>query len=390
MTADLAAVLAGDETDGSLRRVLTNTIATLEDNKGQVFDIYEVTRTNLTEAQDILESVQNEARVSLERVASLEMEEQTQKQRLAAVSGNFAQNSEDEIRRCYESVANVQVDLALERDNAKRLKERRDRLLARISNLKDMLKQAEHLAFAVGSVLSYLSSEIGSVVWRIDKAEREKFVGARIIKAQEEERRRISRDLHDSTAQDLANLLLQTAVCEKLIDYNPEEAKRNVQELRSQIKATLAGVRQVIFDMRPMALDDLGLVPALKELCRKLSEKQLLDTEFDVQGEQWQLAKSAEIAVFRIVQEALNNIVNHSGQRHARLRLLYTGEALSVLVEDRGKGFDEALLDNDDEEMRMGIVGMKERGRIIGAEVTVSSVVGKGTKVHIRVKKGQP
>ena len=385
----MATVLTGGEdvSESSLRRVLANTIATIEDNKGQIFDIYEATRISLQETEEQLAEVENKARVSIERVESLSLEEQARKQHLATVSSHFAENSEDEIRKSYEAVANVQVDLALEKDNEKRLREQRDRLLIRQNGLKGMLKQAEHLAFAVGSVLSYLSSEIGGVVWQIEQSQKEKFVGARIIKAQEEERYRISREIHDGPAQEMANLIFQTSVCEKLVDYDPDEAKRGIQELRQQIKSTLSSLRQVVFDMRPMSLDDLGLAAALKELCRKMTEKNLLEANFGMDGAGWELPKSAEIALFRIVQEALNNAARHSGTKKARLRLLYTNEALSILVEDEGNGFDETEIAKSDEELRLGLLSMKERGRIIGAQVTVSSVKGKGTKVHVRMKK---
>ena len=388
MTADLAAVLSGAETkEGSLRRVLSNTIATIEDNKGQIFDIYESTRNALLEAEETLTDVENKIRVSVERVYELQQEEQQQKQHLAQVSGNFAENSEDEIRRSYEAVANVQVDLALERDNEKRLREQREKLSLRISDLKIMLRQAEHLAFAVGSVLSYLSSEIGGVVWQIEKAKKDKFIGARVIKAQEDERYRVSREIHDGPAQDMAHLLLQASLCEKLIDFDPEEAKRSVQELRQQIKVCLAGLRQLIFDMRPMALDDLGLVPALTQFCSKMTERGIIDVSFGVDGEVWEMPKSYEIAVFRIAQEALNNAARHSGEKKARMRMLFAADNLSVLIEDEGKGFDEDEISKSDEESRLGILSMKERGRTIGAQINITSVKGKGTKVHLRIKR---
>ena len=389
MAADLAAVLTGgnDVSDSSLRRVLANTIATIEDNKGQIFDIYEATRISLQETGEQLTEVEKSTRISIERVQQLELEEQARKQHLATVSGNFAENSEDEIRKSYEAVANVQVDLALERDNEKRLREQRDRLLIQQNSLKGMLKQAEHLAFAVGSVLSYLSSEIGGVVWQIEQTQKEKFIGSRIIKAQEEERYRISREIHDGPAQEMANLIFQTSVCEKLMDFDPEGAKQGICELRQQIKSCMACLRQVVFDMRPMSLDDLGLAAALKELCRKLTDKNIIDASFSMDGTEWKLSKSAEIAIFRIVQEALNNAARHSGEKKVRLRVLYTNEALSILTEDEGKGFDEAQIENSDVEHRLGLLSMKERGRIIGAQVTITSVKGKGTKVHVRIKK---
>ena len=389
MAADLAAVLMGGQevSESSLRRVLANTITTIEDNKGQIFDIYEVTRVSLQETESQLEEVEKNARTSAVRVGELELEEQARKQHLAHVSGNFAENSEDEIRQSYEAVANVQVDLALEKDNEKRLREQRDKLLIRRNSLQGMLKQAEHLAFAVGAVLSYLSSEIGGVVWQIEKTQKEKFVGARIIKAQEEERYRISREIHDTAAQEMANLIFQTSVCEKLVDFDPEGAKQGIQELRQQIKATLAGLRQVVFDMRPMSLDDLGLVAALKELCRKLTDKGILEVSFGVEGNVWELPKSVEIALFRIVQEALNNVARHANVKKARLRVLYTNDALSLLAEDEGVGFDDVEIEKGDAENRLGLLSMKERGRIIGAQVTITSAKNKGTKVHVRIKK---
>ena len=390
MAADLAEVLtkgAAQASESSLRRVLANTIATIEENKGQIFDIYESTRISLQETEEQLAEVEKSARLSVERVRTLELEEQARKQYLAQVSGNFTETSENEIRQSYEAVANVQVDLALERDNEKRLREQRDKLLIRQNTLQGMLKQAEHLAFAVGSVLSYLSTEIGGVVWQIEKKQKEKFVGARIIKAQEEERYRISREIHDTTAQEMANLIFQTSVCEKLIDFDPEGAKQSIIDLRQQAKNTLSGLRQLVFDMRPMSLDDIGLTAALKELCRKLKDKNILEVSFETQGGAWELSKSVEIALFRIVQEALNNVARHSGAKRARLRVLYTEEALSLLVEDEGAGFDEMATEKSDPEKRLGLLSMRERGRIIGAQVTISSAKNKGTKVHVRINR---
>ena len=97
-----------------------------------------------------------------------------------------------------------------------------------------MLNQAEHLALAIGSVLSYLSTQVSGVVWKIEAVQKEKFIGARVIKAQEDERFRVSREIHDGPAQDLANLIFQTSVAEKLVDYDPDEAKKTLQDLRQK------------------------------------------------------------------------------------------------------------------------------------------------------------
>ncbi|MBR0283741.1 MAG: sensor histidine kinase [Selenomonadaceae bacterium] len=383
--------------DGSsLKLILNSTISTIEDNKSQIFNIYETARTEVDACRRQLEELKQQARQTIDRVDALAKQEQVEKQKLVRVSSNFANYSEDRIRASYELVKNVQVALGVERDKEKRIRDQRDKMELRLRHLQVMVQQAEHLALAIGSVLNYLSSQIQGVVWQIETVQKDKFVGARVIKAQEDERYRVSREIHDGPAQDLANLIFQTSICEKLVDYDPAEAKRSLQALRGQIRDCLTSVRQVIFDMRPMALDDLGLGPAVHQLTHKMAERGIVHAEYTVDGKEIPLAKHVEVAAFRIVQEALNNVAHHSGEKKARVRLLYTRTALSILIEDEGKGFDVDELENagkvvdelseeDEQEGHFGMIGMKERAKIIGAEFAVTSVPGKGTKVHLRI-----
>lgn len=221
----------------------------------------------------------------------------------------------------------------------------------------------------------------------------------------------MSRELHDGPAQDLANLMFSTSIVEKLIDFNPDEAKKNLQEMRQQIRDCLSSVRQVIFDMRPMALDDIGLEAAIHQLIAKLGARGVLAAEYQLDGTPVRLSKYVEVAAFRIVQEALNNVAHHSGVKTARVRVLYTKAALSILIEDEGKGFDpdefearqkeeaesqdveaavEAELEAADDGSadsgnHFGLVSMKERAKMVGAELNVTSAPGKGTRVHLRI-----
>ena len=386
----------------SLKKILTDTINKIEDNKAQIFDIYETARSEVEASKKMLAELKEKAAQTIQRVDELARQEQQEKQKLVLVSSNFQNYSEEKIRASYEAVKNVQVALGVEREKEQGLRLQRDKLELRLRHLQVMLVQAEHLALAIGSVLSYLSSQVSGVVWKIEAVQKDKFVGARIIKAQEEERYRVSREIHDGPAQDLANLIFQTSVAEKLVDYDPEEAKQTLQELRKQIRDCLTNIRQVIFDMRPMALDDLGLAPALNQLVGQMASRGILSTEFSIDGQPYELPKHVEIAIFRIVQEALNNVAHHSGTDKARLRLLCTSEALSVLIQDDGKGFDtdaepempEATEVLSEEEStsagQFGLLGMRERAKLIGAEINVMSAPGKGTRVHLRVPRHQP
>ena len=403
----------------SLDRILRDTVETIETNKSQIFEVYEAARDEVEASKKSLEEIKSLTRKTIDVVDSLEKVEQREKQKLVQVSSNFADYSEERIKASYESVKNVQVELGIAREKENQLRKQRDKLELRLRSLKSTLERAEHLAMCIGSVLGYLSSQLNGVVWQIEAAQKNKFLGAQVIKAQEEERFRVSREIHDGPAQDMANLLFQASICERMIDIDPDEAKRNLQELRQQIRGCLTDIRQIIFDMRPMSLDDLGLVPAIQQLLSKMREREILDTSLNVEGEERKLVKHVEVSIFRIIQEALNNVNRHAGVKHARVRMLFTEAALSVLIVDEGKGFDMEAMENpvepeketadgaDDEtesteetrstetgdsaDGHYGILGMQERAGIIGADLSVVSAPGKGTRVHLRLplKKGE-
>ena len=372
-----------------LREAFQNTVEAMENSKGQIFEIYENTKNDVESARVMLKELKEETAKLQDEVDVLVHCEQQEKQRLVKVSSNFANYSEDKIRASYEAVKDVQVRLALVKEKEFQSRRQRDRLEIRLRGMEQTLLMAERLATKLGTVVGYLTSQISNVVAQMDIASKNKFLGVQIIKAQEDERLRVSREIHDGPAQEMANLIYQASICERLVDTRPEEAKAGLQELRRQIRTCLADVRQIIFDMRPMSLDDLGLVPALRQLVSKLEERKILKTDFQVNGKERALEKHVEVTLFRIIQEGLNNIHRHAGVSEGRLRLLFSPNDLSILISDEGRGFDMA----ETEEMRksgtgnghFGILGMEERAKLIGASLNVISNPGEGTKIHVKL-----
>lgn len=388
--------------EGHLRRLLTNTINTIEDNKTQIFDIYENMRTEVEETRRRLAELKERVGETIDRVDGLAEDERRARLRLAEVSEKFTEYTEDEIRKTYEAVSIIQINLAIEREKEQSLRVERDKLEIRLRYLLKVVARAEHMALSIGSVVSYLSTQVSGVLWKIEAVQKDKFVGARIIKATEEERYRISREIHDGPAQDLANSLFTTTIVERLMDQDMAEAKKTLEELRGEIRKCLTSVRQIIFDMRPMALDDLGLPQAVEQLIALFGERGKLHGTFSLEGDYYALPKHVEIAVFRIVQEALNNVAQHARTDKVRVRMHYTSQALTLLIADEGVGFapnqidepeDEAESDSLDMEAQrkrrgrhFGMIGMEERAKLIGAEIQILSEPGKGTKVHLRVR----
>ena len=258
-----------------LRDAFQNTVEAMENSKGQIFEIYENTKKDVESTREVLKELKEETRKLQDEVDELVRREQIEKQKLVSVSSNFANYSEERIRESYEAVKDVQVKLALAKEKEFQTRKQRDRLELRLRGMEKNLLMAERLTTKLGTVMSYLTSQISNVVAQMDIASKNKFLGVQIIKAQEDERLRVSREIHDGPAQEMANLIYQASICERLVDTHPEDAKQNLQELRRQIRCCLADIRQLIFDMRPMSLDDLGLVPAVRQLVKKLSDRKL-------------------------------------------------------------------------------------------------------------------
>jgi two-component system, NarL family, sensor histidine kinase UhpB len=207
--------------------------------------------------------------------------------------------------------------------------------------------------------------------------ERLRRIAAGAVRAAEEERKRIARELHDETAQILAALLIQLKTVRQVED--PARADARLGELRTGLAEALEGVRRFARGLRPPALDELGLGPALTAHGRMVAEVSGLDVRVQVEGVPGALPPEAELAVYRIAQEALSNVVRHARARRVELALERTGDALRLRVADDGRGFDPDDAAGGRE--RLGLFGMRERASYAGGTLQVDSRPGRGTRI---------
>jgi len=203
----------------------------------------------------------------------------------------------------------------------------------------------------------------------------------RIIEAQERERRRLSRQMHDGPAQSLTNLILQAEICERLLDADPDQARVELANLKNSVAGTFQKIKGFILNLRPLMLDDLGLVPTLRRYLESFSENSDMVTDLRVMGKEQRFASHKEVTTFRIIQELLNNAkdVSHAGSAHITLDTV--GNRLTVTFEDDGDGLEitDALSSPDAE--RLGLGTMRERIEMLGGEIHFESELGRGTKV---------
>lgn len=208
----------------------------------------------------------------------------------------------------------------------------------------------------------------------------------RIIEAQENERMDLARRMHDGPAQRLTNLILQAEICERLFDTDPDQARAELAHLKEAVNATFQRTYNFIFDLRPMMLDDLGLVPTLKRYVSGFQEKSDIQTQLTIMGKKRRLASHTEVTVFRIVQGLLNNARDHASPTRIHVVLDTEGPMVTASVEDDGAGFDVTeVLATARQQRGLGIAGMQERVGMLGGTLTFDSAVGQGTKVTLKL-----
>jgi signal transduction histidine kinase len=207
---------------------------------------------------------------------------------------------------------------------------------------------------------------------------------AKTISAQEEERRRLARELHDDSAQTLTAALMTLKTAEDALPSGSHSARRAMDRSRSQLDVALREIRKAIVDLRPSALDDLGLAAAARWYASEHLRPLGIEVSFEASGDEQHATGAAATAIFRIVQEAVNNVARHSGARKARVTLEFGTSAVVALVEDDGNGFDPNGFRQPQENGRgLGLLGMRERAELFGGDVEIASGAGQGTSVRV-------
>jgi two-component system sensor histidine kinase DegS len=203
-----------------------------------------------------------------------------------------------------------------------------------------------------------------------------------MIQAQESERKRLSRQMHDGPAQALSNFILQTEIAMRLFDMDPEKARGELGNLKTAATTTFQQVREFIFELRPMMLDDLGFIPTIKRYVDALQEQTGLDLTVQVTGMERRLESYLEVLVFRAIQELLGNATRHSQATSIRVQIDINDSEVRALVSDNGQGFDLDILESG---TGMGLKLIRERVDMLRGKFDVGSVVGQGTQITFQL-----
>ena len=313
-------------------------------------------RRELREIALMLEQSQLEVSKLAQRNASITAH-------LQQVHAQFDSLPRADIRMAYDSALEAQQRLFVMRGQA-------DKLQSDQTHLKHYLETLENVnQFFEGDLST--SAATKSAKGSVQTVEM-------VIQAQESERQRLSRQMHDGPAQALSNFILQTEIAMRLFDVDQVKAKEELSNLKVSATSAFRKVRDFIFELRPMMLDDLGLVPTLKRYVDAFKEQAGIDIRFQVTGTERRLESYQEVMVFRAIQELLNNAARYSQANLVKAQLDMGELNIKASIDDDGKGFD---LDALEQKSGMGLKIIRDRVEMLGGSFEMDSAVGRGTRV---------
>ncbi|MBP8002862.1 MAG: sensor histidine kinase [Chloroflexi bacterium] len=326
------------------------------------------------------EQVQRELREIDILVKQSAAEVERHAQRNAQVSGyvrqmepNFETTPRADIKEAYEALLNAQQRLFTMRGQLEKLQSDQRNLdrLAQIQRQVLELLEGEDVLAHTAQKRSAPRSDASNVI--------------RIIQTQETERQSLVRRMHDGPASSLSNFILQAEICQRFFETDPQRARVELNALKDAAAGTFGAVKDFIFDLRPMMLDDLGVVPTLRRYVESVQEKGNLPVSITVTGTERRLESHIEVTIFRAVQELLNNARNHAQATQVQVVLDIAPERVTIVVEDNGIGFNvEEAMDKNNRDT-IGLSTLRDRIEMLNGELRIQSGRGRGTRAEFSV-----
>lgn len=363
--------------------ILMQVINTMEQGRGDIFDIAEESRHQYIRLEVELEQLNQENRRVADEIHNHEKLERLARLRMTEVSQNFRSYSEIDIKRAYESARELQLRLLDLRQSDMYMRRRREELSRSINKFRVINKKADSFLNSTSFALKILKGNVERINETIEDSLRKSQLGIWIIQSQEAERRKIARDLHDGPAQNLAGMMIRLDLIQHLWDNDVKRIYEEIENIKQMAADSLGDIRRLMFDLKPSLLHEDNFSATLSDFFRDYGTKYDLDIDFVVFGEKKKYDMSLEIALFRMVQEAITNIRKHSGAKKVLVKMEDKGRSLTLVIKDEGRGFDLERTVNKSESY--GIIGMRERVELLGGQVEIVSAPGKGTQVIITV-----
>ncbi|MFL0267686.1 sensor histidine kinase [Candidatus Clostridium radicumherbarum] len=370
----------------TINKITKKIIGEIGSSRELIVEISESLRKEYEKLKCELSEVKNRMVTVIHEVDSLEKDDKAMRQKLAEVSANFDKYTELDIKFAYEEASEVRIQYFGKQNEEKNLRDKRTSLEIALRQSLKNINQAEKVVNQVSIALGYLEGDLLPVIESSDKSS-EMYMGIKILEAQENERKRIAKDIHDGPAQHMANVVMKVDICEKFIKKDVEKALTELSDLKEAVKIALKEVRSIIYDLRPMLLEEVGLNQTINDTVHTILKDTNIEVEFTLKPVKKEIEPIIQVAVYRILQEVFNNIKKHSNAKHTKVKLDFGTKYLMLIISDDGKGFDvkDTLKKVRSNAESFGLIGIYDRVHQLQGELKIKSSIGSGTTYIVKL-----
>lgn len=367
--------------------IIEKTVNSIKNSQADIREISNFAKTEYLELEDEFMHLKIEASNVIDRVDLLSIQLKESKRSLLKVNREYTKYSEDEMRQIYEQTDALRLALIVEKEREINIINRRNELELHLKAIRKISDKADNLVNNFDMAYSVLTGDLKNITEKIDDMQSKEIWGIKVIQAQELERERIARDMHDGPAQNLSNLIIKTELCLKLLDKDVSRTRLELQTLKSLLRKTIDDTRRLIYNLRPMSIDDLGLVPTLERLIDKTNKQLDYNIELKTNSKANEINNPMlTLTLYRVAQEALNNIKKYSKATQSIIEINVLENYIELAIIDNGIGFDINHIKLNLENNRgFGIAMMKERTSLLMGDFNIVSEIGKGTTLTVRI-----
>lgn len=370
------------ENINSIGTIIENVINEINTGKSKIFKIADSLRDEFQKKNIELEIVKKEIEETIEKVDQLEILDKKMRVILSETSKMEGKKFGDLIEKRYEEAFEIRVEYITKQNEEKDLRRRRDSLEQTLKNYSSNIEVADNTVNQINIALGYLEGDVADI-----EENSQMLIGIKILEGQERERRRIAREVHDGPAQYIANTMMRIDFCKMVIQKDLNEGLKELDDLKSNVRKALKEVRGILFDLRPLKLEQRGLNEAIKDMANDVSLETNIPVNVTLNTVKYEIEHIIEIAVYRIIQEILNNVKKHSKAHEASIIIESSKEYIYFMVKDDGVGFDleEARTREKEKGTSYGLPGIFDRVSQLQGTIDIKSEPNNGTRYNIKL-----
>ncbi|MDU5110939.1 MAG: histidine kinase [Clostridium sp.] len=370
----------------NIKEIIGDVIEEINDGKSKIFNISDKMRDDLEVSKQELKIIKSKLSEVIDEVDDLEKVDKAMRIKLVEESKRTTNADQAHFKLVYEEALETRVKFITKQNEEKELILKRDALERTLRDYIKSIEEAESAVNQINIALGYLQGNFLEVLK--DEDENSKMINEiKILEAQEVERKRIAREIHDGPAQYLANAMMRIDFCKVVVQKDLDKGLKELDDLKMNVKMALKEVRGIIYDLRPLSLEERGFNDAINELINRITQENNIEIHSFIEEYPREIDKAIQISAYRIVQEILNNMKKHSNAKMVDLKVNYIDNYICIFVKDDGVGFDvrKTLARTKEKGNCYGLLGIYERVKSLGGRVDIKSFDGDGVTFKIKL-----